>query len=209
MNKWQIEIPTSFETERLHLRRYQPGDGGWYYAAALRNRDHLARYESGNPLHTLPSADEAEKVVRDFARRWQTRDSFFMGAFSKTTAEFVAQIYIGSICWNPPEFELGYVVDVDHQSQGYVTEAARGALNFIFEWLGAERVRLECDDTNTRSYRVAERCGLTRVGHLAGNKRHVDGSVSGTLLYQITRREQLALQAGDLLDRGHHHVSPI
>jgi len=74
----------------------------------------------------------------------------------------------------------------------YVTEAVKGALGFVFGPLGAHRVRLECDDTNLRSLRVAERCGFVREGHLRQNHRHADGSVSvsGTLHFGLLRAER-------------------
>jgi ribosomal-protein-alanine N-acetyltransferase len=84
-------------------------------------------------------------------------------------------------------------VDQDREGQGYVTEAVRAAMGFIFEHLGAHRVRMECDDTNERSWRVAERCGMVREGHIRENKRNVDGTLSGTLHFGLLRREFEAL----------------
>jgi ribosomal-protein-alanine N-acetyltransferase len=104
----------------------------------------------------------------------------------------VAQIYIGVVNWDLPEFDLGYFLDVEHEGQGYVTEAAEATMGFIFTQLGAARVRLECDDTNSRSYRVAERCGMIKEGHIRENKRNADGGINGTLLYELLRSEFIA-----------------
>jgi aminoglycoside 6'-N-acetyltransferase len=137
----------------------------------------------------ISSLEQAEAVVQELARAWAARQSFFLAAFEKTTGEFVAQIYIGVVSWDLPEFELGYFVDRDHEGRGFVTEAAGAALQFIFDHLKAHRVRLECDDTNLRSIRVAERCGLLREGHIRENKKDPDGEVSGTVYYGLLRRE--------------------
>lgn len=190
-----VDLPTRIETERLYLRSYQAGDGAWYYAMSQRNKAHLARYESGNAVMTIDSQEEAERVVRDFAAAWAAGDAFFMGVFRRDTQEFVAQIYIGVANRELPEFEVGFFAEVDHQGQGYVAEAARGALKFIFEQLGAHRVWLRCDDTNVRSRRVAERCGMVREGHIRENKRNADGSISGTLHYGLLRSEFLGSEA--------------
>ncbi|MBN1891076.1 MAG: GNAT family N-acetyltransferase [Thermoflexales bacterium] len=189
MHKLLLDIPTRIETERLYLRCYQAGDGPWYCAMSQGNKTHLARYESANPVMTINTEEDAEILVRDFAASWVTRNAFFMGAFRKDSQAFVAQIYIGAVDWDLPEFALGYFADVEHEGQGYVTEAAQGALRFIFEHLGAHRVCLECDDTNARSYRVAERCGMSREGHVRQNKKNADGSISGTLHYGLLRSE--------------------
>jgi aminoglycoside 6'-N-acetyltransferase len=195
MHKLLLEIPTRVETERLYLRCYQAGDGPWYYAMSQRNKQHLAHYEAGNPVMTINTEDEAEIVMRGFAAAWVARDAFFMGAFRQDTQEFVAQIYIGAVNWDLPEFEIGYFADAGHEGQGYVTEAVKGALRLVFEYLGAHRVRLECDDTNVRSYRVAERCGMVKEGCTRENKKHADGSISGTLHYGLLRREYFEMSS--------------
>lgn len=189
MHKLLLDIPTRIETERLYLRCYQAGDGSWYYGMSQRNKPHLARYESGNAAMAVDTEEDAEVAVRDFAAAWVARSAFFLGAFRRDTDEFVAQIYIGAFDWTLPEFELGYFADIEHEGQGYVTEAAKAALRFAFEHLGAHRVRLECDDTNVRSFRVAERCGMVREGHIRENKRNPDGSISGTLHYGMLRSD--------------------
>jgi ribosomal-protein-alanine N-acetyltransferase len=188
------ELPTRIETARLVVRTYQPGDGSMYFAMSQRNKSHLARYESGNAVMKINTVEEAELVVRDFIADWKTRSAFFMGAFRRDTGEFAAQIYNGMVNWDLPEFELGYFADVDQQGQGYVTEAAKAALNFSFKYLGAQRVRLETDDTNLRSFRVAEACGMVKEGWIRENHRHADGSITGTLIYGLLRTEFLAGQ---------------
>ena len=195
VHKLLLELPERIETERLYLRGYQAGDGGWYYNMSQKNKAHLRRYESGNAIMTINSEEEAEIVVRDYAADWMARKAFFMGAFLKGSDEFAAQIYIGVVNWELPEFELGYFAEKDHEGQGYVSEGARGALRLCFENLKAARVRLECDDTNLRSIGVAERCGMSREGHLRENKKNADGSTSGTLLYGLLRSEYEALKA--------------
>jgi len=154
-----------------------------------RNKPHLARYESGNAVMTIDTEEEAERVVRDFAAAWMARTAFFMGVFRRDTQAFVAQIYVGVVDWNLPQFEIGFFADVEHEGQGYVTDATKGALRFVFEHLGAHRVRLKCDDTNVPSRRVAERCGMIQEGHIRENKRNADGSITGTLHYGLLRSE--------------------
>jgi len=166
LHKMLLEIPTRIETERLTLRRYQPGDGQWFYAMSQRNRPHLMRYESENVAMSIESEQDAEVLVRELAAEWAARRCFFIGAFEKTTGEFVAQVYVGPVNWELPEFDIGYFADVDHQGQGFVTEAVGATIRFIFEHLHAQRVRIECDDTNLRSRRVAERCGMVVEGHV-------------------------------------------
>jgi RimJ/RimL family protein N-acetyltransferase len=92
-----------------------------------------------------------------------------------------------------PKFEIGFFADTDHEGQGYVTEAVRATLGFVFEDLQAHRVRLECDDTNERSRRVADRSGLIAEGHIRENKRDPNGRLSGTLCFGLLKRDSEAL----------------
>jgi RimJ/RimL family protein N-acetyltransferase len=188
-----LEIPERIETERLYLRKYEAEDGPWYYIMSQKNRAHLARYESQNAVMSIQSQQDAIAVVRQFAADWEARTCFFMGVFDRQTDEFVAQIYVGPISWDIPEFTIGYFADVDHEGQGYVTEAARAAIAFVFCHLRAHRVRLGCNDTNLRSRRVAERCGMILEGHIRENKRNSDGERSGELCFGLLRAEYEAL----------------
>jgi ribosomal-protein-serine acetyltransferase len=192
MNQMSSEFPTQFESQRLTLRSYRPGDGKWYYAMSLRNREHLMRYESQNVAANIASEEAAEVLIQEFAKEWMRRTCFFIGAFDKKTGEFIAQIYVGPVDWNLPEFQIGYFVDVDHEGQGYVTEAVKATLRVIFNQLNAHRVRLECNETNVRSIRVAERCNMTREGYLRENKRTPDGIYSGSLIYGLLKSEYKA-----------------
>lgn len=190
MHQLLLDIPNQIETDRLYLRAYQAGDGSWYYPMSQKNKSHLARFESDNAVMTIHTPEDAEIVVRIFAAHWIARQAFFMGVFRKdSTHQFVAQIYMGVVNWELPEFEIGYFANQEYEGQGYVTEATKAAIQFCFLHLGAYRIRLACDDTNTRSSHVADRCGMVREGHLRENKKNSDGTISGTLFYGLLRSE--------------------
>lgn len=189
MHKILYEFPTPFESERLTLRSYHQGDGGWFYAMSVKNREHLSRYEADNVAADIASVEAAEVLVGELEAAWKAHNCFFIGAFEKQTGEFVAQIYVGPVDWNLPEFQIGYFADVDHEGQGYVTESVRAVLAILFERMNAHRVRLECNETNLRSIRVAERCGLTREGYLRENRVKPDGTFSGSYIYGILQAE--------------------
>jgi [ribosomal protein S5]-alanine N-acetyltransferase len=180
---------TRIETPRLYLRPYRPGDGSWYYPMSLRNQPHLQKFEADNPVNSIRSEADAERAVCEFATRWQEGRVFFLAALERATNAFAAQIYVGIMNRELPEFEVGFFVDCDHEGQGYVSEAVRGVLAFLFDSLHAHRVRLECDDTNERSARVAERCGFVQEGHIRENHLRPDGSITGTLHYGMLRSE--------------------
>ncbi len=189
MSEASLFPPARIDTPRLILRPYAADDGPLLLDVVRRNRAHLTRYESGNILMAATTEAEASAIAQELADHWAQREAFFFGAFERASGIFAAQVYVGPADPNLPEFEVGYVADVAHEGQGFVSEAVRAVIPWIFGSLGAHRLRLECDDTNLRSARVAERCGFVREGHLRQNKRHPDGTCSGTLLYGLLRAE--------------------
>jgi len=184
-----LEIPNRIETQRLYLRPYQIGDGLMYFAASLRNREHLAEYESGNVLANLTDKAHAETVVQDLAADWAAGNHFFLGIFERGTNTWVGQIYVGPKDWELAEFFIGYVADVNHQGLGYITEAVKGVLQMLFNDLKAHRVLAECNQTNVRSWRLLERCGFKREDHLQKTRRNPDGRVQENILYRLLPEE--------------------
>ena len=146
-------------------------------------------YEADNVAMNIASQDAAEALVIELAEAWNKGSHFFIGVFGQETGEFVAQIYVAPLDRHLPEFQIGYFADVDHEGQGYVTEGVRATLEVLFSQLHAHRVRLECDETNLRSIRVAERCAMTREGYLRQNRRGPDGSYHGSYIYGLLASE--------------------
>ena len=182
-------LPERLDTARLFLRPYRAEDAPWYFAMAQRNRDHLARHESGNSIFSIHCEADSANVLHSFERHWQERTAFVLGVFLRNTEEFVGQIYLGVTNDALPALNLGFFADCAHVNQGYLTEAARRALAFAFDDLGAHRVGLWCDDTNTGSSRVAERCGFRLEGHIREDKRLSDDTITGSLCFGLLRSE--------------------
>jgi RimJ/RimL family protein N-acetyltransferase len=157
-------LSTYVETERLYLRPYKAGDGAMCYAAGMRNRDHLAEFESDNVLMHLKSKAHAETVARQLAADWMAGNCLFVGIFEKATDQWCGQVYVGPTDWELPEFAVGFVADVNHEGKGYVSEAVNRVLEMLFEDLNAYLVRSACNENNTRSRRLLERCGFRWEG---------------------------------------------
>jgi RimJ/RimL family protein N-acetyltransferase len=189
MLKYLLDVPSSFRTERLLLRSYAPGDGPMYLEMARRNRDHLERFDRDSPARSIVTEDDAENLVRGFAAAFEARDTFYLGAFLQDTGAFAAQVRLRVSDWGLPEVDVGFFCDVDHEGNGYVTEAVRGTLAFAFGPLVAHRVRLECSDVNERCRRIAERCAFVREGHIRENRLDLDGQITGTLHFGLLRSE--------------------
>jgi RimJ/RimL family protein N-acetyltransferase len=160
-----------------------------YYAASKRNRDHLVEFESGNVLMHLKDEEHAEITVRELGADYMARNCFFIGIFEKATDAWVGQVYVAPTDWELPEFAIGFVADVNYEGRGHISEAVKGVLGMLFGDMGAHRVKSDCHEDNVRSWRLLERCGFKREGHLRQNRRNADGSFHGDFLYGLLRQE--------------------
>ncbi len=185
------EMPSApvLETQRLTLRGFHPADSDMYLQAAQRNREHLKRYESGNYLMSIHNEIDSKRVVQDLIDGWEKRQYFFLAIFEKQTRDFVGQVYIGPKNWQLPEFMIGYIADVTYEGKGYLSEAVKTVIGWLFNSIGAQRLSLLCDETNSRSIHLAERNGFVREGLIRKNHINPDGSITGSFLYGLLREE--------------------
>jgi len=184
-------LATYVETERLYLRAYEAGDGPMYYAAGVRNRNHLAEFESDNVLMHLNGKQHAETVVRELAADWKAGKWFFIGMFDRSTSGWCGQVYVEPTDRELLEFTIGFVADVHHEGKGYVSEAVNRVLKVLFEDLNAHLVKSECSEKNIRSRRLLERCGFRWERYIKKDGTDIDISMNRGCLYVLSRKEYL------------------
>jgi RimJ/RimL family protein N-acetyltransferase len=182
------DIPNEFTCNRAIIRRYMKGDGNALFALAERNsnREHLAG--TADEMTNMKTLEEGEVKARKHRAEWGKRDRFVAGIWVKD--KIIGELWIEPSDWNVPSFEIGWFIDKGYQGQGYAFEAAKAGLGFIFRELEAHRVIAQTDDTNTRSYKLAERLGFTKEGHLRESQIK-DGRYVGRLIYGLLRNEFL------------------
>lgn len=142
-------------TQRLVLRPFTPGDGPGLYA--YLSDPETVRFEPYDPFTPEQAEGEASRRACDPAF-WAVCDR--------------AGCLLGNLYFAPGEFdtwELGYVFGRGHWGQGFATEAAQALLGHGFSQLGVRRVTACCNPENERSWRLLERLGLRREGHLRKN----------------------------------------
>jgi RimJ/RimL family protein N-acetyltransferase len=90
-----------------------------------------------------------------------------------------------------PEFlagTVGYSLHRDLWGQGFMSEAIRALVAFGFSELGLHRISAETDPRNFGSWRVMEKVGMRREGHLIENFL-LNGEWVDSYLYAILDRE--------------------
>jgi len=181
-----LDLPEQLESERIYLRVYQQGEGEEFYDILQNNREHLKDVVS--EVKTIKNVKEAEIRNRQLYANWVSRIRFVLPIREKRSDAMIGEIWIEPIDKDLEVYELGYFIIKSKEGQGYVTEAAQLALKFIFHQLHASKVEIRTDETNERSYKVAERLGFTREG-LLRNRAKTNDEIMGRLYYGLLSSE--------------------
>jgi RimJ/RimL family protein N-acetyltransferase len=159
-----FEIPT-LTTERLRLRAFKAGDLDAY--AAMQANPEVMRY-----LVTGRTATRTEvwRTMATSLGAWALR-GYGMWACEKIGGgAFVGSIGIlEPLDW--PEPEIAYSLDRPYWGQGFATEAARAARDWLFQHFPLSRAASFIRPDNHASKRVAERLGAVceRMCELRGS----------------------------------------
>jgi len=186
MDPTHLDIPPLFETERLIISTYEDGDGDAFYHLIQSNYDQMQ--EELSEAHTIKSIEDAETYVKQKKEAWISRKRLVPKIVEKASGRMMGQLWIEPR-WERMIFEIGYFIGEDSQGVGYITEAVRKMVDFLFRELGANRLEIHAKATNEKSICVAERCGFTKEAHLRERGRTNEGEFVDMLIYGLLRRE--------------------
>jgi RimJ/RimL family protein N-acetyltransferase len=169
------------ETDRLTIRRFTPDD--WPDLLEYISQPEVAEFEPYQVFTEEASKTEAQR---------RSIDTSYWAVCLKNGGKLIGNIFLWKRDYN--RWELAYSFNRDYQKQGYATEAALAMLDDIFANHNARRVVAFCDPLNTASWRLLERLGFRREGHLIKNtflKEDADGNPiwRDTYEYAILRDE--------------------
>lgn len=180
----RFPVPDSIETERLHLRSFRMGDAPALHEALAESIEDLRRW-----LWFLswvaeePSLPSAEARCRTAQANFLLRSDLPYLVFDKRTGRLVASAGLHRTDWSLPKTEVGYWVRSGEVGKGYASEAVEALVAWAFGELGAQRVELVTDESNTGSRAVAERCGFRLEGVLHHTMRSPDGRLRNSCIY--------------------------
>ena len=191
-------MTTELLTKRLLLRRFRESD--WRALHAILADEKVTRYipagasggeETREWVRFLVHAHRAQPPRYDFAVELRPPGGGSEGADSAESG------LIGS-CWltarhdESRQGELGYIFAHSHWGRGYATEAARAVLRYGFTELDLHRIYATCRPANIASWRVMEKLGMRREGHLVEH-RWMKERWQDSYLYAILDHEWRAL----------------
>ncbi len=152
-----MALTLPIRTERLVLRRFEPGDRATFLA--YRRHPDVARYQSWDTDYSDDAADS-------FFAEMTTAAVWRPGSWFQIAIEHDG-VHIGDVAfWPDPgggEVEIGYSLHPDHQGHGFASEAVTALLRALREQ-GVRTVVAGCDLDNAPSARLLERLGFAFAG---------------------------------------------
>ena len=144
------------ETERLSIRRFRPDD--WQDLYEYLSQGEVVKYEPYGVFTEVASKQEAIN---------RSENDAFWAVCLLGSGKLIGNVYLAKNDFDT--WELGYVFNANFQGKGYATEAVRALLDYIFGEKNARRVVAMCNPLNESSWRLLERLGMRREGHLRQN----------------------------------------
>lgn len=140
-----------FETERLYVRHFEPSDLDDF--AALCADPEVLRYVGDG---TTLTRDEVAHWIEVCGTKYATRGYGTSAVFEKATGNFIG--YCGVVRASGNDFdELVYVFHRHAWGQGYVAEAGRAMLDYVFDRSQLTHIYATIDADNLASQQVAQR----------------------------------------------------
>lgn len=144
------------KTERLRIRGFCAED--WKDLYEYLSDERVVKYE---PYGAFTEEESRLEAIR------RSNDESFYAVCLKDTDKVIGNLY-----FSEQEFgtwELGYVFNANYHGKGYASEAVEVLLEDAFKCRGIRRVIAMCNPENCASWRLLERLGLRREGHLLQN----------------------------------------
>lgn len=178
-----LDVPDSFDTERLTLRVPRAGDGPAIHAAVI---DSLETLRPWMPFaQKAPTIEESEATCRKAYAKFLLREDLTLRIHLKGSREVIGSTGLHHVNWPVRKCEIGYWVGRRHEGRGYASEAVRGLVRFASQRLGFRRLEVRCDARNERSRLVAERCGFQLEALMRDACLDVQGEVRDECVYVL------------------------
>lgn len=121
--------------------------------------------------------------------KWVARESLVYGIWAPDESELYDGVSIHSFDWKVPMGEVGYFTHKNARGRGLATEALRLLTGLGIQGIGLNRLSATCDAANDASWRLLERAGYKREGHLRSERRNPQGNLRDTFVYGVLARE--------------------
>lgn len=173
----------TIHTDRLILRKFVTDDAMAMFEN-WANDERVTRYLTWSP-HKSP--EETKQLVELWCAAYENPNTYNWVIEYEGTA--IGNISVVRFSDNSEYAELGYTMGYAYWNKGFMSEATKAVIDYLFAEIGVNRVAISHAVKNPASGRVAQKCGLT----FEGTKRECFKNSTGEFLdlsdYGIIRSE--------------------
>lgn len=169
--QWHFLHPPVLETKDLRLE-ISTLDTVHENYEILRHKE--VAWNLGTWSHPLELSEVADRNA-DFRWRGGWNGNFLMRL--KSTGQAVGAVgFFSASGGRSDDMNMGYAVHPDHWGKGYMTQATKAVVQFIFDRYDCPSISADFFDDNPASGRVLEKCGFvaSRHGKARGKARGVE-----------------------------------
>jgi ribosomal-protein-alanine N-acetyltransferase len=149
----------------VYLRPPEMGD--WETWARLRaeSRDFLVPWEPTWPRDVLTQASFRQRVKR-YAEDLRADNGYAFFLFRKSDSRLVGGLNLSHVHRGVTQScSLGYWIGKHFARAGYMSDAVRAIIPYVFDDLGLHRLEAACVPTNDPSRRLLLKAGFTQEGY--------------------------------------------
>lgn len=174
-NRYEV---LALETERLRLSVLRKSEASRVNAYFVKNRDFHKKYSQTHTEDYFTVSMQRKYLAYDY-------NSFLDGTLVplwitlKETGEIIGRVSFFNFAFGGMmSCACGYHLDKDHTGKGYMTEALKGAMAFVFDEYKMHRIEAFIVPDNEPSLNLVKRCGFhyegRRISYMHINGRYRD-----------------------------------
>lgn len=171
MNPILLNIPTSIETDRLHLRKPFPGDGEDIYSFLTQQTPEI-------------TIEDAERTARELHIQFLSREFLPFHIYVKENNLFIGMISIKPINWEIPYVQIKYSFDENYLHNDYELESLRAMKYYAKHTLHSNRIEIQCTENDQQGNKIIEQAGFHLEGILLNHQfNNNTNEISNTCIY--------------------------
>lgn len=172
------------ETERLILRKAKAGDADDIFH--MRNSEYVLKY------NCMPKIN-MEKLEEQVAKDMESNDIFYIELKENKKTIGVIDLDTDNLRYKVNSWTISYYLGEEYSSKGFMTEALRQMITYVFEERQADVLSVRVFKDNLASRRLVEKLGFVNEGCIRRCVKSYQGIIHDDMIYSILREEYNSL----------------
>lgn len=173
------------ETDRLLLRKITMNDAADMYNNWASDED-VAKHLT---WAAHKSIDDSKEIISIWKKELEKKDCYRWCIELKESQEVIGTIDVVSLNKNLETAEIGFCISKNHWNQGITTEALIAVQNFLFQYVGLNRVEAHHLTVNPASGKIMKKAGMKFEGIKRQGTKDNKGKFADLAMYAILKSD--------------------